>query len=78
MRLKLGSPLSSQRDLPVDDAGLGSQMRQGLYDQRKTVCEIIAGPSVKPHAVADLARDNAKTVVLNLMQPSLAQIEGLE
>src|SRR5262249_60065453 len=58
--------------LAVDDAGSRAQPSHGFDNQGKTVGEIVAGAAVEPHTVAVLASDNAKSVVLDLVQPSLA------
>jgi len=58
--------------LPVDDAGARAQAGQRLDDQRKTICEIIAGAAVEPHLCALLAGDDPKAVMLDLVQPFAA------
>src|SRR5262249_34828668 len=58
--------------LAVDDAGSRAQPSHGFDNQGKTVGEIVAGAAVEPHTVAVLASDNAKSVVLDLVRPSLA------
>jgi len=42
-----------------------------LPDQREAMREVIARAAVEPHAMAVLAGDDAETVVLDLVQPSL-------
>src|SRR5262249_1314220 len=56
----------------IDDARARAQASQRLDDQRKAVGEVIAGTAVEPHALTILAGDDAKSIVLNLMQPQAA------
>jgi hypothetical protein len=58
---------------PVDDAGARAQAGQRLDNQRETIGEIIARATVEPDVRAVLAGDNAKAIVLNLMQPFAAR-----
>src|SRR6266699_1044039 len=53
--------------------------RQRLDDQREAASHVIAGAAVEPHAVVILACDDAKSVVLDFMQPQVAggQLVGL-
>jgi hypothetical protein len=45
------------------------QANQSLDDQRKAVREIIPRAAVEPHLCARLARNNPKTIVLDVVQP---------
>jgi hypothetical protein len=56
----------------IDDAGARAQLGQSLHNQREAISQIIAWATVEPHAVAILAADDAKTVVLDLVQPLAA------
>jgi hypothetical protein len=63
-------PVVIARDgFPIDDARARAQANQSLHDQREAMGEIIAGAAVEPHAVAILASDDAKSVVLYFVQP---------
>jgi hypothetical protein len=55
------------------------QARQRLSNQREAARHVIAGAAVEPHAVAILARDDPKSVVLDFVQPQVAggQLVGL-
>jgi glucose-6-phosphate dehydrogenase assembly protein OpcA len=55
--------------LAVDDAGARAQAGRRLDDQRETIGEVIAGTAVNPHLCGFLAGDNAKPIVLDLVQP---------
>jgi hypothetical protein len=46
---------------------------KGLHDQRKTICQVIAGPAVEPHLGAVLPGDHPKTVMLDFVQPLAAR-----
>jgi hypothetical protein len=46
-------------------------------DQREAVGQVIAGTAVEPHLGAVLAGDNPETVMLYLVQPSLARWRAL-
>jgi hypothetical protein len=48
------------------------QAGQRLSDEREALGEVVARPTVEPHAVAVLAGDHAETVVVDLVQPQLA------
>ena len=70
MRSKEATPLCiAGNGFTVDDAGAQAQACQRLDDQRETMAEIIAGTAVEPHLRAVLAGNNAKAVMLDLMQP---------
>jgi hypothetical protein len=43
-----------------------------LHDQRKTICQVIAGPAVEPHLGAVLPGDHPKSVMLDFVQPLAA------
>jgi hypothetical protein len=58
--------------LTIDDAGARARAGQRIDDQREGVGEIIAGTAVEPHARPVLSSDNAKTVMLDLVQPLAA------
>src|SRR5262249_41518025 len=53
--------------------GARPQMGQRIYDQREATSEVIAGTAVEPHLRASLAGNDAKAVVLDLMQPLAAR-----
>src|SRR5437764_8694308 len=40
-------------------------------DQREAVGQVVAGAAVEPHALAILARDDAETIVLDLVHPGI-------
>jgi len=50
--------------LAVDYAGARAQPSQSLNDQRESLREIVAWAAVEPHALAVLASDDAKAIVL--------------
>src|SRR5262249_10525226 len=56
----------------VDDARARAQACQLLDDQREATSEVIAGTAVEPHLRAILAGNDAKAVMLDLMQPLAA------
>ncbi len=56
----------------VDNAGARAQASRRLEDEREATSEVVAGTTVEPHLRAVLARNDAKTVVLDLMQPMAA------
>jgi hypothetical protein len=58
--------------LSIDDAGARAQPSQGLHDQRKTICQVVARPAVEPHLGAVLPGDDPKSVMLDFMQPLAA------
>jgi hypothetical protein len=58
--------------LAVDDAGARPQASQRLDDQWEAAGEVLAGTAIEPHAVAILARDDAETIVLDLVDPGIA------
>src|SRR5262249_52898732 len=58
--------------LAVDDAGARAQACQRLDDQREAVGEVIARTAIEPHLRASLAGNDAKAVVLDLVQPQAA------
>src|SRR5262249_44512789 len=58
--------------LAVDDTRARAQAGERLDDQREAVGQVIAGAAVEPHALAVLARDDAETIVLNLVHPRIA------
>jgi hypothetical protein len=43
-----------------------------LHDQRETICQVIAGPTVEPHLGAVLPGDHPKSVMLDFVQPLAA------
>jgi hypothetical protein len=45
------------------------QRRDGCNDQGKPIGEIVSVPSVEPHALGVALRQDAKTVVLDLVEP---------
>jgi hypothetical protein len=58
--------------LAVDDAGARAQACQRLDNQREATSEIVARTAVESHLRAVLAGNDAKAVVLDLMQPLAA------
>src|SRR5262249_15877983 len=56
----------------VDNAGARAQAGQRLDDQREAMGEIVAWTAVEPHPLAILAGNDAKAVMLDLMQPLAA------
>ena len=56
----------------IDNAGAQAQACQRLDDQRKATGEVIARTAVEPHLRAGLAGNDAKAVVLDLVQPLAA------
>src|SRR5262245_44391134 len=56
----------------VDDARARAQACQLLDDQREATSEVIAGTAVEPHLRAILAGNDAKAVMLDLVQPLAA------
>ena len=56
----------------VDNAGAREQAGQRVDDQWEAMGEIIAGTAVESHLRAVLAGNDAKAVVLDLMQPLAA------
>src|SRR5262245_1510639 len=56
----------------VDDAGARAQACQRLDDQREAASEVIARTAVEPHPLAVLAGNDAKAIVLDLVQPLAA------
>jgi hypothetical protein len=58
--------------LPIDDAGARAQPSQGLHDQLKTICQVMAGPAVELHLGAVLPGDHPKSVMLDFVQPLAA------
>ena len=56
----------------VDDARVRAQACQRLDDQREAAGEIVARTVVKPHLRASLAGNDAKAIVLDLVQPLAA------
>ena len=63
----------------VDNAGARAQPGERINDEREAVGEVIARTAVKPHLRAVLAGDDAKSIMLDLMQPLAAgrQLIGL-
>ena len=49
-----------------------TQLGQCLDDEGEAVREVVARAAVEPHARTLLARDDAETVVLDLVQPCVA------
>jgi hypothetical protein len=66
MRSKLAMPSSPHATAWPSKPG------EALDDERAALGEVVARPTVEPHAVAVLAGDHAETVVLDLVQPQLA------
>jgi len=56
----------------IDDAGTRAQACQRLNNQWEALGEVIARTAVEPHLRAVLAGNDAKAVVLDLMQPLAA------
>src|SRR5262245_53062871 len=56
----------------IDDAGARAQACQCLDDQREAAGEIVAGTAIEPHPLAVLAGNDAKAIVLDLVQPLAA------
>jgi len=57
---------------PSIDAGARAQPGERLDDEREALGEVIVRPAVELYPRAVLARDDAKSVVLDLVQPQLA------
>src|SRR5262249_12844780 len=55
----------------VDDAGARAQACQRL-DQREAASEVVAWTAIEPHPLAVLAGNDAKAIVLDLVQPLAA------
>jgi hypothetical protein len=71
--IERGNPVVVAGDsFAVDNAGARAQSGERINDQREAASHVIAGAAVEPHAVAILASDDAKSIVLNLMQPQSA------
>src|ERR1700730_1435428 len=67
-------PILAARDcLSVDDAGPGAQLGDPLDDERKSVGQVIAWPTVQLHPLAVLAGNDPEAVVLDFVQPLLAR-----
>jgi hypothetical protein len=60
--------VASCHRLAVDDAGARTQPGEALDDEREALGEVVARPTVEPHAVAVLAGDHAQNVVLDFVQ----------
>src|SRR5262249_53857182 len=56
----------------VDDAGARAQACQRLDDQREAASEVVARTAIEPHPLAVLAGNDAKAIVLDLVQPLAA------
>jgi hypothetical protein len=65
--------------LAIDDAGPRAQAGQRLDDQQEAAGEVVAGTAIEPHLCAGLAGNDAKAVVLDLVQALAAggQLIGL-
>src|SRR5262249_35819086 len=58
--------------LAIDDSAARAQACQRLDDQREAMGEVVARTAVEPHPRASLAGNDAKAVVLDLVQPLAA------
>src|SRR5260370_38927844 len=53
----------------LDDARARAKAGQRINDQRKAMGEVIAGTAIEPHSRALLTGNDAKAIVLDLVQP---------
>src|SRR5260370_39947431 len=56
----------------LDDARARAKAGQRINDQRKAMGEVIAGTAIEPHSRALLTGNDAKAIVLDLVQPLAA------
>ncbi len=64
------APLVDHDRLTVDEAGSRRQALHRLDDAREAVGEVGAMAGVQPHVVANAPRQDAKAVVLDLVNPA--------
>jgi len=68
--IERGNAVVIARDgFAIDDARARAQAGERFDNQREAASHVIAGAAIEPHAVAILACDDAKSVVLDFVQP---------